>query len=76
MRPAGCSAYAPRATFHSQAQRLGAWVMLAGTDPLDVLFFIVAGGTIIVLGGCAIIAAVEAWRRSSDNRRIRKHLRK
>jgi uncharacterized membrane protein YedE/YeeE len=50
--------------------------MLAGTDPLDVLFFIVAGGVAVVVGGCAFIAAIEAWRRSSDNRRIRKHLRK
>jgi hypothetical protein len=50
--------------------------MLAGTDPLDVFFFIVAGGVAVVLGGCAFIAAIEAWRRSSDNRRIRKHLRK
>jgi hypothetical protein len=49
--------------------------MLAGTDPLDVLFFIVAGGIAVVLGACAFIAAIEAWRRSSDNRRIRKHLR-
>jgi hypothetical protein len=49
--------------------------MLAGTDPLEVLFFIVAGGVTVVLGGCAFIAAVEAWRRWSTNHRIRKHLR-
>jgi hypothetical protein len=36
------------------------------------LLFIIAGaGLFIVLGG----GAFQAWRRWSDNRRIRKHLR-
>jgi hypothetical protein len=46
-----------------------------GTDPTDVLLFIitiiVSAGLIIVVGG----GALEAWRSWSDNRRIRKHLR-
>jgi hypothetical protein len=46
-----------------------------GTDPLDVLLFIVAGGVAVLLGGCAFVAAIEAWRRWSTNRKIRKHLR-
>jgi hypothetical protein len=44
-----------------------------GTDLLDVLLFIIAGAAlIIVLGG----GAFQAWRRWSEDRRIRKHLRK
>jgi len=38
--------------------------MLAGTDPLEVLFFHRRGGVTVVLGWHgAFIAAVEAWRR-------------
>jgi hypothetical protein len=46
-----------------------------GTDLVDVLFVIIAAGIATVLGGCAGIAALQAWRNWSDNRRIRKHLR-
>jgi hypothetical protein len=42
-----------------------------GTGLEDILLFISAAGLIIVLGG----GAFQAWRRWSDNRRIRKHLR-
>ena len=42
-----------------------------GTGLEDILLFISAAGIIIVLGG----GAFQAWRRWSDNRRIRKHLR-
>jgi hypothetical protein len=42
------------------------------TGWLDVLLFGIAA---TVLGGFAFIGAIEAWRRWSDNRRIRKHLR-
>jgi hypothetical protein len=38
----------------------------------DILLFTIAAGVIIVLGG----GAFQAWRRWSDDRRIRKHLRK
>jgi hypothetical protein len=47
----------------------------SGTDPLDVLFFIIAimigAVLLIVLGG----GIFQSWRRWADNRRIRKHLR-
>jgi hypothetical protein len=47
----------------------------AGTGLEDILFFVIAiiaaAGLIIVLGG----GAFQAWRRWSDDRRIRKHLR-
>jgi hypothetical protein len=50
--------------------------MPAGSaDPVDVLIFIIAGGVAIVLGGCAFVAVIEAWRRWSTNRKIREHLR-
>jgi hypothetical protein len=43
-----------------------------GSDWVDVLLFIIAGAAlIIVLGG----GAFQAWRRWSDDRKIRKHLR-
>jgi hypothetical protein len=43
-----------------------------GTNLLDISLFIVAGtGLALVLGG----GAYQSWRRWSDNRRIRKHLR-
>jgi hypothetical protein len=43
------------------------------TDWVDGLLFIIAGAALmIVLGG----GAFQEWRRWSDNRRIRKHLRK
>jgi hypothetical protein len=47
--------------------------MSAGdTNLLDVLLYIIAGAALImVLGG----GAFQSWRRWSDNRRIRKHLR-
>ena len=45
-------------------------------DFLDVLFYIIAAGVAVVIGGCAVAAGIRAWRDWSDNRRIRKHLRK
>jgi len=43
-----------------------------GTDLLDFLLYVVVGAVlIIVLGG----SAFQSWRRWSDNRRIRRHLR-
>ena len=45
-------------------------------DFLDVLFYIIAAGAAVVIGGGAVAAAIQAWRDWSDNRRIRKHLRK
>ena len=45
------------------------------TDPLDGLLFIVAAGLTILLGGCAFVAAIEAWRRWSTNRKIEEHFR-
>ena len=54
----------------------GAEMMPGGAaDLIDVLFVIVAAGVATVLGGCAFVAAVQAWRDWSANRRIRKHLR-
>jgi hypothetical protein len=47
----------------------------SGIAPLQDLFFIVTAVVVIVLLGCAFIAAEEAWRRWSANRRIKKHLR-
>jgi hypothetical protein len=43
-----------------------------GTNLLDFLLYVVAGAAlIIVLGG----GAFQSWRRWSDNRSIRRHLR-
>jgi hypothetical protein len=52
------------------------WVAVmpeGGTNWFDVLLF---AGLAVLLGGFAIVSAVEGWRRWSYNRRIRKHLRK
>jgi len=50
----------------------GANMPVGGTDFLDVLLLVTAAAAfVIVLGG----GAFQAWRRWSDNRRIRKHLR-
>jgi hypothetical protein len=44
-----------------------------GTDLVDVFLFVIAGAALfVVLGG----GALQAWRRWSDDRRIRRHLRK
>jgi hypothetical protein len=43
-----------------------------GTDWLDV--FLLAGFATL-FAGFAFVITVEGWRRWSDNRRIRKHLR-
>jgi hypothetical protein len=45
-------------------------------DFLDVLFYVIAAGAAVVLGGGAVAAALQAWRHRSYNRRIRKHRRK
>jgi hypothetical protein len=42
-----------------------------GTGLEDILLLIIAAGLIVVLGG----GVFQAWRRWSDDRRIRKHLR-
>jgi hypothetical protein len=42
------------------------------TDWVEILFF---AGLATLLAGVAFIAVLEGWRRWSDNRRIRKHLR-
>jgi H+/Cl- antiporter ClcA len=44
----------------------------ANADWLDILLF---AGLAILLGGFGFLSAVEGWRRWSDNRRIRNHLR-
>ena len=44
-----------------------------GTNWFDILLF---AGLAVLLGGFVIVSAVEGWRRWSDDRRIRKHLRK
>jgi hypothetical protein len=43
---------------------------------LDTVLFIVVAGAMAVLVFAALCAAVETWRRRSDDRRIRNHLRK
>ena len=43
---------------------------------LDVLFYIIAAVVAVVIGGGAVAAGIRAWGDWSDNRRIRKHLRK
>jgi hypothetical protein len=51
----------------------GGGSMSGGTDLLDILLYALAGAALImVVGG----GAFQSWRRWSDNRRIRKHLRK
>jgi hypothetical protein len=50
--------------------------MPGGTaDPVDAVLFVMAAGIVIVIAVCAFVGAIDAWRRWSDNRRIRKHLR-
>jgi hypothetical protein len=57
----------------TRSEARGARMMPAGgTDLVDILLFVIAGAAlIIVLGG----GAFQEWRRWSDDRRIRKHLR-
>ena len=43
-----------------------------GADWLDVVLF---AGIVIVLAAFGFVGALEGWRRWSNNRRIRKHLR-
>jgi hypothetical protein len=42
------------------------------TDWLSIFLFAVVG---LVLLGFGFVSVIEAWRRWSDNRRIKKHLR-
>ena len=55
---------------HRAAER-GLTMPVGGIGLEDILLFTIAAGVIIVLGG----GAFQAWRRWSDDRRIRKHLR-
>jgi hypothetical protein len=47
----------------------------SGTDPFDILFYIIAVGVAVMLGSFALVGAIEAWRRWSTNRKIKRHLR-
>jgi hypothetical protein len=42
------------------------------TDWLSIFLFVVLG---LVLLGFGFVSVIEAWRRWSDHRRIKKHLR-
>jgi|KBSMisStandDraft_5_1062788.scaffolds.fasta_scaffold552406_1 hypothetical protein len=46
----------------------------SGADLFDALFYITAGGIAVMFAGFAFVTAIEAWRRWSTNRRIRRHL--
>jgi len=45
-------------------------------DDSDWLYILFFAGLALVLGGFAFVFAIEGWRQWSENRRIRKHLRR
>jgi hypothetical protein len=45
-----------------------------GSDLVDIVLFILAGGAVAVLACGFLIGAAEACARWRDDRRIRKHL--